>query len=56
MKDQPGAVSFLFLSIYIFLGVVDCNIIQDHLHAYIYSKVEGKKWQQGGNIDHEVSV
>ena len=46
MKDQPSAVYiFVPLSMYC-LGFVDCISIQDHLHAYIYSKAKGGK---GGN-------
>ena len=43
MKDQPGTVYFFVpLNVYC-LGIVDCNSIEDHLHTYMYLKVEGGK-------------
>ena len=46
LKDQPGAVYFFVpLNVYC-LGIVDCNSLKDHLHAYMYSEAEGGK---GGN-------
>ena len=49
MKDQSGAAYFVVPLNIICLGIVDCNSIQDHLHAYIYSEAEGGKvemrWQ-----------
>ena len=45
-KDQPGETYFFVpLNIYV-LGVVVCNSLKDHLHAYMYTEVEGYK---GGN-------
>ena len=48
IKDQPGETYFFVpLNIYV-LGVVDCNSLKDHLHAYImYTEAEGGK---GGNL------
>ena len=46
-KDQPGETYF-FIPLNIFvLGVVDCNSLKDHLHAYMYTEAEGRK---GGNL------
>ena len=42
-KDQLGETYF-FVSLNIFvLGVVDCNIEKDHLHAYMSTEAEGGK-------------
>ena len=46
-KDQPEETYFFVpLNIYV-LGVVDCNSLKDHLHAYMYTEAEGGK---GGNL------
>ena len=42
-KDQPRETYFFVtLNIYV-LGVVDCNSLKDHLHAYMYTEAEGGK-------------
>ena len=46
MKDQPGAVYFFVPLNVCCIGIVDCNSIKDHLHAYMYLEAEGGK---GGN-------
>ena len=52
-KDQPGETYFFFVppKIYV-LGVVDCNSLKDHLHAYMYPEAEIGKG--GSTVDaHE---
>ena len=46
-KDQPGEI-YLFVPLNVFvLEVWACNSLKDHLHACMYTEVEGGK---GGNI------
>ena len=32
------------------LGIVDCNSIQDHLHAYLYSEAEADRGKGGNEV------
>ena len=42
-KDQHWKTYFFVsLKIYV-LGIVDCNSLKDHLHAYMYIEAEGGK-------------
>ena len=42
-KDQHGN-KYFFVPLNVFvLGIMDCNSEKDHLHAYMYTEVEGGK-------------